>query len=150
MQRELDKRVGNVAVDATVIFAGFAPKRTRRLVRGIRQRQSGSVAIVTVDAKNPKTGYDYVGVTRFGHRVARIFPKHSPKEGRYIAPLPGVGPRWVKKAAALGPIPGIGFRRSVRGFKPAGDWRDRALPTIQAESEREMAVLGQEFIARVL
>lgn len=128
LRRDMNRTVGEIADDAVIIYQGFAPKRRGRLIRGIKARVVGSTAFIEAHAVNKKTGYDYVGVTRFGHRVDKIVPI---------------------KAKALGPIPGIGFRKSVKGFKPASDWAEDAWPEIKAEAETAMEKLGREFLVNI-
>jgi hypothetical protein len=138
MRDDLDGAVRRVADDAEIIFAGFAPKKSGRLSRGMSSKVSGDTAIVRADARNPTTGYDYVGVTRFGHRLSRIYPTRT----------------WSERAAQRGELrpaalkTPFGYFASVRGFKPKGDWADRALPEIHAEAENEMERLGREFLVR--
>lgn len=127
LERRLNQAMRDVGGDAELAFAAYALRSTSRLARGIRARVVGDTVVVGATAVNPRSGYDYVSVTRFGHRVSRIYPVN---------------------ARALGPIPGIGFRRSVRGYRPAGDWRDRALPTVEYEAGRRMEALGRSFSVR--
>lgn len=128
MQRDLERAVEGLGEDAEIIFAAHALHRTGRMARGINSQPAPGGVLVTAHAKNPQSGYDYVGVTRFGHRLRRIFPK---------------------RAKALGPIPGIGFRRSVRGFRPKGDWAAKALPEIHREAERASEELGHRILVRL-
>jgi hypothetical protein len=147
MREELRGAVSDVAGDAELIYAAHALFKTGRMSRGVKATVAGDTALVRVDAVDPRTGFDYVAVTRFGHRVRRIVPRHEPKDGRYIAPIPNVGPRWVSKRAAL-KTP-FGFRASVRGFHPAQDWAALALPDVQKAAEDRMAALGRGFAVRV-
>ncbi len=147
LQSELNEIVKEVGEDAELIFAAHALRDTGRMSRGVRSTPQGSTALVQVHAEDPKTGFDYVAVTRFGHRVDRIHPKHAPRDGRYLAPIPGVGPRWVRKRAALRTP--FGYRASVRGFKPKGDWADRARPQIEQNASQMLTRFGGRVTARL-
>ncbi len=142
--RETLRAIGD---DAELVFAAHALRKTGRMARGVRAQSAGDTVLVTVHAENPETGFDYVAVTRFGHRKRVIKPRHAPRPGRYLAPIPGVGPRWVNKRAALRTP--FGFRASVRGFKPSGDWALRALPQVRRSADREMKLLGQQIVVRL-
>ncbi len=119
-----------------------APKgETRKLSQSIRSESSTQAAKATVqvtsNARSPE-GFRYTGVTRVGHRAGRIFPRHSITEHRYIAPIPGVGPRWVTTAPALAFRIGgrLLFRRSVAGYHPASDWVQDARGDVNRELDR--------------
>lgn len=122
LPRETAQAVEDLGEDAELILAAHALRRSGRMARNITATSQGLSAIVTVEAKNPETGYDYVGVTRFGHRVARIYPK---------------------RAKALRTP--FGPRASVRGFHPASDWRDDALPEIAAQARVITMRLGRRI-----
>lgn len=148
MERELRDLVEEVGDDAEIIFAAHALKKTGRMSRGVRSIPRGTTATVQVHAKDPNSGFDYVAVTRFGHRKAFIEPKHAVRNpGRYIAPIPGVGPRWVSKRAAL-KTP-FGFFARVRGFKPKSDWAQAAIPEVQRNAQQTISRLGLKITARL-
>lgn len=125
---EVGRSVRDTTNRAVVIFGRFAPKRTGRLRRGIEGHVRGSSATVTAHARNPSTGYDYVGVSRWGHRKRIIRPKH---------------------ARALGPIPGIGFRASVKGYRPKKDWSEAALPSIALYARGSLRGAGERILKAV-
>jgi hypothetical protein len=110
--------------DAELIFAAHALRRSGRMARNITAEGAGLRVAVTVHARNPETGYDYVGVTRFGHRVARIYPKRAK----------ALRTPW-------------GPRASVAGFHPATDWRDDALPAVHAALQATETRLGRRIEA---
>lgn len=141
-ERELGRR-------AEVIFGAHAPHRTGRLIRGISSVLLGGQVIVKAEAKNPQSGYDYVGVTRFGHRVARIYPaqrfaafvldtKKRRKSGRTNHP-PAL--RLVIGGRVL-------YRASVPGYHPDHDWAQDALPEIRAAATGVATRLGRRIEAR--
>lgn len=138
----------DVAEDAELIFSAHALKKSGRLSRGISSRVIGEDVIVRADARNPKTGYDYVAVTRFGHKVKWIVPRPD----RQPATVRATGrPRQTGPRAALAiPVGGkLIFRKRVKGFKPKRDWAADALPEVETEAGERMAQLGRGFIARI-
>ncbi len=133
LQRSLDPYLGQavrgVGKDAELIFAGHALKDTGRLARGIRFTSTGQTSgRVTGHAREPKSGYDYVGVTRFGHRVSRI-------QGNPI--LGGINARRTNTYSGF-------IAKSVRGFSPSRDWVERGLPQIERQAEQAMVLLGRK------
>lgn len=132
---------------AEVVFGAFAPFRSGRLIRGIASLVAGGKVVVRADARDPASGYDYVGVTRFGHRVARI----SPKGRRYAASVLSTGKKRSsgKRAALRFTIGGRAFfAASVRGYKPASDWATDALPEVEAEARVIVDRLGRKIESR--
>ncbi len=127
LRRDVHDAVVDVASSAEEIYAVHALRDTGRLARGIRARVTGPAAAqVTAHARNPESGFDYVAVTRFGHRLRIIRPRRA----RALR-LP-----W-------------GWRAWARGFKPRGDWADRALPQIKTVAEARVAPIGRNFVVRV-
>lgn len=115
--------------ESVFIFRTKAQRRTGRLHRGIRSRMGGDTATVSATARSAR-GFDYVAVTRFGHRVRVIRPVHA-KALRFR-----VGNR-------------ILFRHSVRGYRPHGDWRDKAMPAVDRTARSALDRAGARIIARV-
>lgn len=133
-QRELGRR-------AEVIFGAHAPHRSGRLIRGISSSVLGGKVIVKAEARNPESGYDYVGVTRFGHKVARIYPKGT--SGSVLANGK------AKKGALRFSVGGkVLYRASVAGYHPASDWADDALPEVRGAAQTVAARLGRQIEAR--
>jgi hypothetical protein len=133
-QKELGRR-------AEVAFGAHAPHRTGRLIRGITSIVLGGTVIVKDEARNPATGYDYVGVTRFGHKAARIYPKHSATSTVATGKARGGALRFVIGGKVL-------FRASVAGYHPDHDWAEEALPEVQAQAQVVASRLGQSIQAR--
>jgi hypothetical protein len=124
-----------------VVFAAHAPHRSGRLIRGISSLVLGGRVIVKDEARNPETGYDYVGVTRFGHKVARIYPKH--------AAASSLATGKAKKGALRIPMGGgFIFRASVAGYHPGSDWADEALPEVRSQAQVVATRLGRRIEAR--
>ena len=64
------RELGDETVD---IYQFFAPKKTRRLAKGIRAVMVGNRLEIVAEAKDPDSGFDYVWVSRFGHVARRIY-----------------------------------------------------------------------------
>lgn len=122
--RETADAVHDLGQDSELILAAHALHRSGRMARNITAKGYGLNVMVTVEARDPETGFDYVAVTRFGHRVARIYPTRAQ----------ALRTPW-------------GPRASVSGFHPATDWRDDALPAIEAQAEVVVGRLGQRIEA---
>ena len=149
-QRELGRA-------SEVVFAAFAPHKTWRLIRGISSVSEGSVVTVKDEARNPSSGYDYVGVTRFGHKVARIYPKHRAaahviatrkrREGETVTH--GHDEFALGHPALRFTIGGrVLYRASVAGYHPASDWAEDALPEVNAEADAVASRLGRTIESR--
>jgi hypothetical protein len=150
-QREIGKQ-------AEVAFAAFAPHRSGRLSRGMSSTTAGGTVTVRDEARNPATGYDYVGVTRFGHRVARIYPKHrsfgaaviSTKNRRGGETLTHGYDSFNSQAALRFVIGGrVLYRKSVAAYHPDHDWSEDALPDIEARADVVAAGLGRKIETRI-
>lgn len=129
--------------ESEVIFGAHVPIRSGRALRGISSDALGAGVTVTDFAKNPETGYDYIGVTRFGHRVARIFPKHSASNASTLAS----GKR--KQGALRFSIGGrVLYRASVAGYHPASDWARDALPEVEVAAQGVATRLGRKIESR--
>lgn len=145
LQALVDKEQRELASDAEIIFAAFALHRTGRMGRGVHTivTAGGSLTVV-VEARDPVTGFDYVRITRFGHRTFHIVPvQRSPatvletgkrrKHGRKASL------RWVQTNGT------VVYARSSRGFHPARDWADEAMPEIRERANQRMSKLGREI-----
>lgn len=139
------------AADAELIFGAYAGRRlgksteprSGRLVRGIKTVTAGMSILIITEAKNPKTGYDYVGVTRFGHRGMIV-----PRPGREAASVLATGSRRASgRNAALRFVIGgrVVYRRSTKGFHPVTDWAAEALPEIQRSTDQIMGKLARKI-----
>jgi hypothetical protein len=135
-QRELGKA-------AEVVFGAYVPVRSGRALRGISSDVLGAGVTVTDVARNPQSGYDYIGVTRFGHSVARIFPKHSTGSASTLA-------NGKKKRGALRFSIGgrVLYRASVAGYHPASDWATDALPEVEVAAQGVATRLGRKIESR--
>lgn len=126
-----------------VVFGAYVPIKSGRALRGISSDLSGAAVIVTDEARNPETGYDYIGVTRFGHKVARIYPKHSSSNASSLA-------TGKQKHGMLRFVIGgrVLYRASVAGYHPASDWATDALPEVEVEAQAVATRLGRKIESR--
>jgi hypothetical protein len=140
-----------IGQDAELIFAAHAPKgESGRLARGIKARNRGTSIFIEARAIDPKTGFDYVRVSRFGHRVRRIFPGGHARsifsEARFTK-TGSVRSRAVGGARALATP--WGPRAWVRGFHPARDWAEPAYKEVQKVAGEHMDDFGKKITRRL-
>ena len=152
IDRDMAESARNVGDDAELIYQAAAPVRTGRLKAGIRAVSVGDEVVVTARAVDPDTGFDYVAVSRFGHRKRLIVPVAKGGNARKS--------RTVKRGASGRFITrGLGYLRfasrgrtwvlpSVRGFRPRGDWVDRAWPSVKSAADSELEQTGNKIEVR--
>lgn len=144
--KELDSALQTLKRRAEFVFMAYAPKgqySTGKIrdsicadvgqsTQGAGQfgrRFSGLRAIaVTAEARSPK-GYDYVGVSRFGHHVARIVPR-SAKQIK-ISDRHG----WVGTLRA----------DSVSAYHPSRDWAADAADVMVQEASQVSRTLAKRL-----
>lgn len=118
----------HLAPVSTRTVRAFAPHKSGRLERGIRAsvRSYGGRITLEVEstARDQETGYDYLPVTRFGHRVPIIYPVHA-------------------KALRIPLAGGVIYRKWVRGYKPARDWVADAFDALQRELDEAADRIGR-------
>jgi hypothetical protein len=130
------RRLGRVFED---VYRTHAPDDSGRLRGSIRAAPffndpSQPRTSIYAYARDPKNGYDYLPVTRFGHRVLTIVPKvkraltvHA--DGRDLA---GEGPYFLAP--------------SVRGYHPFTDWVEDAEREAILETSDSTRRLGREIV----
>lgn len=128
---ELDTTLGGVGLDAQQAFARAAPQDTGRLAREIAWRRTGLLSgDVVSPVRDPRTGFGYTGVTRFGHGEI------VPKTGRAL--------RFVIGGKVV-------YRRRVGPWKPVGgDWALKAKPQIDSAATRRMGELRERLIRKIV
>lgn len=142
--RDAVRAVGGVAESQ---YRQRAPSRSGLLKSSIARveigRASRTTVVVGANARDPQTGFDYVPVTRFGHRVARIYPRVDRAAATVVSTRQ---PRLMNGRGFLRFSVGgeVFFRRSVRGYHPAVDWATLADPVIDAA----LAIQGARIPAR--
>lgn len=138
-QRELGRH-------SEVIFGAHAPHKSGRLIRGIASIVLGGKVIVKDEARNPTSGYDYVGVTRFGH--GKIVPKNR----QFGATVLATGKRrgYTPGHAALRFMVGgrVVYAAYINEWRPASDWATDALPEVAAEAQAVATRLGHTIESR--
>jgi hypothetical protein len=128
---EMEWAVGETARGSVRLFRAVAPQDTGRLERGILASISGKSARITARARDPETGFDYVAVSRWGHRVGRIYPKPPNRALRLT-----IGGQVL-------------YRTSVKGYRPGSDWAARPLSQIRVLAGAIVSEAGRR-IARAL
>lgn len=147
LDRALNETMRGVGEDAELIFQAHALYQSGRMARGIKSEVQPNQVVVTAVARDPQTGYDYVGVTRFGHRKAYIEPRAD--RARATVMLTGSRRGTVRRGnASLRFVIGgrVLYRRRVRGFHPAVDWAETAMPQVNQAAEHAMKTLGHRIV----
>jgi hypothetical protein len=144
LEEELRVTQRELAADAEIVFASFALHRTGRMARNIHTVVAGKDLLVETEARDPISGFDYVRITRFGHRTYRIVPKrpfaativatHGKRSKGRTAAL-----RWVQTDNT------VIYRHSTKGFHPTRDWASEAIPQIRVVAERRMRGLARRI-----
>lgn len=124
--REARQEIGK---RAAIIFAAHAPNKSGRLERGITARPGGGGTFVTASARDPETGFDYVGVTRFGRGIAK------PKSDDGALSFTGSG--------------GLVYAASADAYDPPSDWAAEALPEVNQEAQQVTTKLARRIEARL-
>ena len=139
----LKQAQAELANDSEIIFASFALHRSGRMARAIHTVSDGGDLVIETEARDPVTGFDYVRITRFGHRTYRIVPKR-PVVASVVATR---GARSRGRTAALRMVIGgrVLYRRSSRGFHPATDWAADALPAVKLAARRRLGTLSRRI-----
>lgn len=161
VENELAQATQRAANRAVRVYQAYAPAGpSGRLGRSIRtvsaQGRLGSGRFATgrqfavVASARNREGYDYVGVTRFGHREAFIVPRNdrrrasvisTRKARRDVTHHEGLPALAIPSRKGGPPI----FRHKVRGFHPTHDWADVANQLVQ----REVKDLSHEVARRI-
>lgn len=137
-----DSVTREVGDEAVTIFQRHALVDTGRMAGGIHVEGSDPL-LIAVDARDPETGYNYVGVTRKGHRHDKIRPRARRTGSVGRNPASVIKTRKLRRhgwrAALKTPY---GFRWWTRGFHPSSDWAERALPEVKDAADQHMDRLG--------
>jgi hypothetical protein len=139
LDRILLEEMRGLGDDAELAFASVARKATGRMARNIKAHVRGQTIEVTVFARDPKSGFDYVAVTRFGHKVEWIYPR-ADRVQRPAYVIATKRKRAVGHQAALRFVIGgrVIFAKRVRAFKPDHDWADDAMPLVERSADEAM------------
>lgn len=153
LRKETDYAMRKLRTAGEELLSLHAPEESGRLRRGIRgvilKRQE---LVFTVRAEDPGTGFDYVDVTRFGHRVARIY---AGQRGRSLTSsirttaagspriTTGRGARSDLFRGAKALKTKYGYFASVKGYKPTRDWVEAGVEDIEELAGEQMEVIGR-------
>lgn len=147
LRRHIDvteARVNREAHDESIrIFAEYAPGR---IADGIEARGHGADVEIYAYAKDPESGYDYVGVSRLGHKKAIIKPRRDRSAATVLATgRPRKGGR-SKKATLRVPMKGdFIYRRQIKGYRPKVDWAEVAQADVVRQSRRILRDAAKDF-----
>jgi hypothetical protein len=134
----LDEFAGNLAPEATKITRGFAPHASGRLERGLKARvrsYGGRISVEVISTARADDGFDYLRVTRFGHKEAIIYPVRK----KAIAFIPGGAPSGKRIVRAW-----------VRGYHPTHDWVEGAYRAMTQVLDEAAKRLGRKIDRRLL
>lgn len=166
---ELAAAVQQIADDAALIFSGYAPKgktgaigRSVRVISAQGRLSSGRFATgrqFAVYASARNRGYDYVGVTRFGHRNRLIYPRMDREDASVISTrLPRrkrASKKALERAGTPGQLPALmipygtpTFQHKVRGIIQPVDWVDTAIPAVNRELDARAKQLAHNLERR--
>jgi hypothetical protein len=137
LDRVLFDAIRGVGDDAELAFAAHARHASGRMARGVKAHTRGQVVEVVVFARNPIGGYDYVGVTRFGHKTEFI----TPRADRHVAyVIDTKRKRQRGRRATLRFVIGgrVFYRQKVKAFHPDHDWAEDAMPQVRDSADRAM------------
>jgi hypothetical protein len=144
LDRLLFEEMRGVGQDAELAFAAHARHATGRMARNVKSHVVGRNVEVTVFARDPTSGYDYVGVTRFGHVAEFIYPKADRRPASVLATgrLRQRGHRAMLRFIIGGRV---FYRSRVKAFHPDHDWAEDAMPEVQDSADRAMVRIGQRI-----
>lgn len=129
------------------ILRAHAPVRTGNLKAGIGivDKKRGNYQVIGVDlgatarrpnkVQGPSRPFDYVAITRFGHKVAVIYPKQL-REDASVVSTKRSRKKGRRGRLAIPVGGGLIFRSSVKGYRPKSDWVADAGPDIEVETAR--------------
>lgn len=132
LDSELENSISETAAAIKRTYRFWAPKREGTLQRGIGVRKSGRARVDIVVSATSESGYNYVAVTRFGHRVSVI----EPKQNLVLRLNLGHG-FWA-------------FAPRVKGYHPEFDWAEEAFFTAQAIAEQHAHALSTRLQVRLM
>ena len=146
---EMSDAVEGLAYQMALIFSSVAPKgRTGRLGRNIRVssaqgRQSGGRfgtgrQFAIIASAKDSHGFDYVGVSRFGHLKPEIVPDPRRAIASVVSTRRLRAPHSGRQPALRIPLrvgAGAIYRHSVRGLQKGHDWVSDGVDLAQREAD---------------
>ena len=117
VQNRINRTMRELEKVSTRAIAAAAPRESGALARSVQGTIyfRGHLVRITFTADAQREGFSYLNVTRFGHRLPRIFPKRAKA---LTVPGRGRGGRTVLKT-------------SVAGYRPSHDWVDVAAQDVE-------------------
>jgi len=132
LSSELEQSVSDIGQAMKRVYRFWTPKQSGRMQKGIGVRKAGRAVVeITVSAVDPDTGFNYVAVSRFGHRVTTIQPVTA-----NILKLNLYGGFWT-------------FAPEVKGYRPKYDWVEEAFYSAQEVAETHAHKLSQRLDLRL-
>ncbi len=149
LPQDVDEEVQGFLTDNELAFQAVVPKDSTRIARSVHSIQKGPGQYeIIADAQDPKSGYHYVGVTRFGHKKAFITPRKD-RRGNVFTISTRRRRQTGKRAALRFVVNGrILFRAKVKAYQPDHDWVDSAIPEVRANTRDLSTRLGQRIRMR--
>jgi hypothetical protein len=153
MHAELDEELDELAFLAVSGLEDDAPEATGTLKRGIKTRKTKSGFDVHLSAKDPKSGFDYAAVTRFGHEVQFIRSTRGEVWDARGKPVPAKLKvnfnKFEKTSNRHGQNSNPVWLTQVRAYKPHVDWAFEALYRTEQFAERSAKSLSTRLDLRV-
>lgn len=131
VQNRINRTMRLLDAEAVPVIQSHAPHDTGELGKSIEGtiRFRGDVVQVTFSARAVRDGFNYLPVTRFGHRQAEIRPKRARRLAVHV------------NGRRQHPI----FRRSVRGYAPRQDWAANAAIGVNNLADSAVRELDREI-----
>lgn len=150
LQDELNKGMNVLGQRATkrIRESGVVPENEGTLESSLRSvffTQASRVQ-VTITASAKRDGYDYTGVTRFGHRVSVIRPKRK----RQVAAKRVGRTAWLTVFFGRPRSERATLLPQVRGVRVQQDWAELARDEISDIIDRAQAEMGRNVASRIL
>lgn len=135
LQTRLNGLMRRVGRTSERILKRAAPKDTRALadsIRAVPYSRAGDIN-VSIKAHAQRDGFNYLDITRFGHRRRVLTAK---RKGRAMA---------VRYAGHRAPEV-IAFAMRAEGYKPPVDWVEKGWPLINRAVSVEATRMGREIV----
>lgn len=130
---------GELGSKARRLYQVAAPSKTRRLADRIGVQVAGQRMQVVSGVADPRSGFHYTGVTRFGRGEVK------PRTDRAPATVSDTRrPRQTGSRAALRFVIGgrVIYARRVKAYRPSRDWATKA----HAGARREVREAGRRVV----
>jgi hypothetical protein len=132
LSKEMEKSISELGKATLRVYKFWTPRKTGRMQKGLRASKSGKGQIDISITAVADSGFSYVAVTRFGHKVATISPNTAS-----ILKLNMYGGFWT-------------FAPTVKGYRPDFDWAEEAHLTAQKVAEQHAKALSTRLELRLM